>query len=249
VVSPRIGAIWLLPRAQAIKIGWGRAFRSPTFYELYGLDQSLAPIIFQGSDDLKPETIESYTLDYIYHDPDRLRFAIALFYNDIRDLIVFEQKRLDITSGLFELENQDRGFAYGGEIEIRVPLGDYVETWANYSYTYAVYKVNDENIEAPYSPRNKANAGINLDYQKLHVSLWSSHVSGYIGLGQNSPFQDRLQMNGYSVLSGRLAYDFTDQLSLALSMSDIGGKGHYESPVLAPVMPFYFVQITYREQE
>jgi outer membrane receptor for ferrienterochelin and colicin len=249
VVSPRAGAIFLLPHAQAIKLGWGRAFRSPTFYELYGIDQSFSPVIFRGSDKLKPETIESYTLDYIYHDPDLLHLSVSLFYNDIRDLIVFQQRYLNLSGGLYELDNQDRGFSYGGEVELRFPLGRYLELWANYSYTYAVYVVADERIEAPFSPRHQANAGLNLDYRLLHASLWSSHVSGYIGLGGNTPFQDRVDMRGYSTVSGRIAFDITHNLSVSAFISDIGGQGHYESPVFAPIMPFYFIQATYRGGE
>jgi outer membrane receptor for ferrienterochelin and colicin len=246
VVSPRVGTIVLLPGAQAVKLGWGRAFRAPTFYDLYGVDAAFAPVIFRGSDRLGVEDISSFTLDYVYHDPRGVRVTASLYYNNLRHLIVFEQRFLNPAGGLFQLENEDRGLAYGGELEVRIKAGDYVELWGNYSYTYAVFVIEGDELAAPFSPRHKGNLGASLDYERFHASLWSTHVSEFVGLTQNAPFQGRIDMSGYSTLSGRIAFDFTDRLSLAASMYDIGGKGHFESPVFAPVMPYYFIELTYR---
>jgi outer membrane receptor for ferrienterochelin and colicin len=245
ILSPQVGLIFLLPHAQAIKMGWGQAFRSPTLYDFYGMDATLSPLIFEGNSDLKQEMITSGNLDYIYQDPRRLTFAVDFYYHDIQDLIVFKQHEFTSTERIYRLENEDRAYSYGGEIELRASLAKQLEIWANYSHTRAYFVNEDKDIEAPFSPRHKANAGVRLDGRKWSTDLWASYVGDQVGITNDAPFQDRIDISEYGTISARVELRFTERLGLSLFMNDLFGEGHFESPVYAPVMPYYFIRLTY----
>lgn len=245
VVSPRIGLILILTPRQAVKAGWGQAYRGPTLYELYGRDNSQAPFIFHGNDELDPERITGWNLDYVYHDPGRLLLTAGLYYNDIEDLAVFELKSIDLTRALYQLENAEEGYSYGGETELRVTIGDHVDIWGNYAYAESYYVREGHRVVAPFSPRHKGVLGMDLEFPGLEFSVWSAHQSGYVATPQNTPFQDRLEMKGHSALSASLTMGPRDGLSVSVSGHDILGRGHYDSPVFAPVMPWYFVEISF----
>ncbi len=245
VLSPRAGVIWMISSEQAVKAYWGQAFRSPTLYELYGVDDGMDPIIFLGNANLEPERISSVNLDYIYNDPGRLELAVNLFYHDIKDLIVYKQVYLTPSRRAFQLDNEEKALAYGGEFAARVHIGRRFEVWGNYSYDHAVYERVGETIEAPFSPRHKGHIGVDLDGQRWNASVWTSHVGGYTGVSQNSPFTDRIDVNGYSYACARCEFFLTEQLSISAMAGDAFGKGHYESPIHAPVMPYYFISLSW----
>jgi iron complex outermembrane receptor protein len=248
IISPRVGSIFLLSKSQAIKIGWGQAFRSPTLYDLHGLDATVAPFIFEGNDDLTPESISSCNLDYLFQKPGSVSFSVNLFHNEIKNLIVFKQVSVTPLQRVFQLENEDKGYSYGGEVSGRVRLGNDLEIWGNYSYDKAIYVQDDVEIDAPFSPRDKAHLGFTIEDGSWTASIWSSHIGDYIATSQDTPFQHRIDMKGYSTVSARIEYWFSRELSMNLIISDILGEGHYESPIFAPVMPYYFIRINYREK-
>jgi len=248
VLSPRAGLILLISKEQALKIYWGQAFRSPTLYDLHGVDDTMNMIVFLGNDGLKPESISSGNVDYTFHAPGRIEFSINLYYHDVEDIIVFKQVSLTPLLRTFRRENEERGVSYGGEVSARVFLGKNLEVWGNYSYDQAVYIQGHDRIDAPFSPRDKAHLGVYLHGKSWDLSVWSSHVGDYIGISLNTPFQDRIDMKGYSFVSARAEVRFTERLGVSVMMNDVLGKGHFETPVFAPVMPYYFVTVSWRDR-
>ena len=82
-VNPRAALIWRLPGAFHVKALYGRAFRAPSFYELF----LNLPIAFQGNPELRPATINTVELAAGYRRQN-LRITTNYFANYIRDFIV-----------------------------------------------------------------------------------------------------------------------------------------------------------------
>lgn len=243
VVSPRAGLVFILTPEQSIKLGWGNAYRSPGIYELYGQNLQTPPWVFTGNPGLRPESVSSWNLDYFYQDGERLAFSVTLFHHQIEDLIVFKLASTSIAERRYRYENEDRAESYGGEVEARLALTRRLELWCNYSYNEANYLREGELIEAPFSPRHKANAGIYYADRNWRVSLRGRYVGKQDGVNFDAPFQERIELKDYGMISARietmLPYDF----SVSVTGSDLFGQGHYEAPTYAPVTPCYFVQL------
>jgi len=250
ITSPRAGVVGILSRKQSIRAGWSQGFRSPTIYELYSNDDTLPPFVFQGNEHLRPEKIMSYNAGYVYQDPDRLHVSLDLFYNDIHDLMVFEFETFTPTTRVYRLDNADDAYSYGGEAELRAVISSEVSVFANYSYTEAYYDLLEDELEAPFSPRHKANAGMDLSWKDLSFSVWARYVGEMKGVNQDTPFQNRIEMNDYATLSSRIAWEAMDGLTLSFAAQEISaGSGHFEGPTYAPVKPYYFVGLEYETHE
>ncbi len=78
-VSPRLGAVWLLPQGQSIKLQYGEAFRAPNDYEQFGL--------FVGNDALEAERVRSTDLVWEGFPNSALRLQAGLHYSILSDII------------------------------------------------------------------------------------------------------------------------------------------------------------------
>ncbi len=242
VVSPRVGVVYILTPEQSLKLGWGQAFRSPSVYELYGEDTLVPPWEFVGDPGLRPESVSSWNLDYFYQD-SRRSFSATLFYSEIHDLIIYRLDSQSLLVRRYRLANEDRATSYGGEVEAKAAIGMNVRAWANYSYNEAVYHREGEDIAPPFSPRHKANAGVDFTGWRLRVSLWVRYVGTQTGVNFDAPFHERVEINDYGTVSARVELSLGHNLALSATASDLGGGGHYEAPTYAPVGPYYFVQL------
>jgi iron complex outermembrane receptor protein len=80
--DPRVALIYNPAKTSTIKAIYGTAFRAPDFYEQY-----LSGAKIQN---LSPEEISSYELDYDQEIGPHLRSSLSAFYNDMRHMIVVD---------------------------------------------------------------------------------------------------------------------------------------------------------------
>jgi vitamin B12 transporter len=117
--SPRATLSWLSADARwKVRASGGSAFRAPTVGELYYL--------FSGNPDLKPERSTSYELGVERYLTGG-RIEASLFWNDFRDLIVF-----DFVSSLNL--NVGRARTRGVEVALRQDLARTLSVDAGYRY-------------------------------------------------------------------------------------------------------------------
>ncbi len=107
--------------------------------------------------------------------------------------------------------------------------------------------MDHEDIEAPFSPRHKANAGVNYEVRAFSASLWAGYIGDQVGVNTDTPFSYRADMNAYGTISGRLGFRLPQGLSLDITMSDITGEGHFEAPTYAVVTPYYFAELSWEQ--
>ncbi len=140
--DPRVSVVWNVDAADALRASYGTAFRAPSIVDLY--------YPFYGNPDLKPERSRSYEVA-LSRSADPWRFDIALFRNDIRDLIQYDVAlQLPGNVGSARTEGVEVSAAWSA----RTPLSGRV----SYTYLHAI----DETTGAPLvrRPRHRAAAGL-----------------------------------------------------------------------------------------
>ncbi len=115
--NPRLALIYNPTETSVIKAIYGTAFRAPNFIETIDRRSIL---------DADPETIRSYELVYEQAIGRNLRTTLAGFYNEVDDLIGFQD------GAYRNLEGEAN--AYGFEFEIAGRWAETIQTRLSYSY-------------------------------------------------------------------------------------------------------------------
>ena len=85
-VNPRAALVWHPAYNMTTKLLYGRAFRPPSFLELYAKNNPTAT----GNPNLEPEKIETIELAVNYQPTFDLQTSINTFYYEVEDLIYFD---------------------------------------------------------------------------------------------------------------------------------------------------------------
>lgn len=83
--NPRLALVWDTSRTLTTKFLYGRAFRAPSYAELYAINN---PVVL-GNEDLDPEIINTYEIAFAYAPRPEMSFGLNLFSYEINDLIQF----------------------------------------------------------------------------------------------------------------------------------------------------------------
>ncbi|MCP4346694.1 MAG: TonB-dependent receptor [Desulfobacterales bacterium] len=160
-LNPRAGLIWRFGKDYNLKILYGRAFRAPSFYELYNKNNPL----IEGNSDLKPEKIETYELsagaEFTFFNAQ-----ITGFQNTIKDNIDIFQ--LAESQGKFK--NEDSLRINGAEAELKLDFGKGIYFAMN--YTYQDCKNWDTRERLYFIPKHKGNIMANIRLSK-YLNLYS----------------------------------------------------------------------------
>ena len=156
-VSPRLGLIYNPFEKSTFKALYGTAFRAPNFQEISDSAGQLTT----------PETIESYELVYEQGFGQHLRSSISGFYNNMHNLIVFE-------NGTYDNHDAD---TRGMELALEGSWPQGVRTRA--SYTLQRTENLSEGGGFPDSPEHmiKLNLSAPVIKEKLFASLEFQYVS------------------------------------------------------------------------
>lgn len=132
--NPRVGLSWSMNKSNVIKFMYGKAFRAPTFAELYNKNN---PSLV-GNSELEPEIVQTYELSLHNSDIHNLEASLTLFYTEIKDIImlestVYKNKGEVITKGL------------ESELKYNLQRGSYI--LANYTYQHPDNELTGEELE------------------------------------------------------------------------------------------------------
>lgn len=128
-VNPRLALVWATRHNLSTKLLYGRAFRAPSFGELFFINN---PSLL-GTPNLDPETIDTVELAFDYRPSFNLRSNLSLFRYEISDLIDFAPGPLGVTAGNSKTE-QD---GYGFEIEAHWNVNDELKLLGNYAWQHS----------------------------------------------------------------------------------------------------------------
>ncbi len=125
--NPRLAVIFNALPNTTLKLLYGRAFRSPTPYELYYQDL----VTQKGNPQLRPETMTSTEFVMERSLTAHVLGMVSVFHNRIDDLITFET---DPADGLLVFQNSGTITTKGLELEVDGRWINTVEGRVSYSY-------------------------------------------------------------------------------------------------------------------
>ncbi|MDP2786146.1 MAG: TonB-dependent receptor, partial [Sulfurimicrobium sp.] len=108
--NPRLALVWETAYNLTSKLLYGRAFRPPSFAELYNINNPVA----LGNPNLKPETIESVELAFAWQPTGNLQANLNLFRYQMKDILRFVQN----PDASFTAQNAGQQRGQGLEVEL-----------------------------------------------------------------------------------------------------------------------------------
>lgn len=139
-VNPRLALVWQTSYALTTKLLYGRAFRAPSFQELYAVNNPAN----LGNSSLDPETIDTLELGFNW-DPGRgLRAAVNVFYYKMDDIIRFAADPAPATS--VTAQNTGRQTGYGLEAELAWQAARRLRLSGNYAYQKSTDEAADDDV-------------------------------------------------------------------------------------------------------
>ncbi|NOX93354.1 MAG: TonB-dependent receptor [Gammaproteobacteria bacterium] len=125
-INPRAALVWETRNDLNTKLLYGRAFRPPSFSELYLQNNPTAV----GNENLDPETIETLELVFDYKPTSHLRTILSLFYYDVEGLIDF----VEDPGGTKTAQNYKNQKGHGLEVELDWDITNKLSLRSNFAY-------------------------------------------------------------------------------------------------------------------
>ncbi len=142
-INPRFALVWDTSNALTTKFLYGRAFRAPSFAELYAINN---PVVL-GNPDLEPEIINTVEIAFDYKRSPSRRYGLSIFMYDITDLIQFTPDGTGASTA------QNTGDQTGEGIEFEALWKSKIDV--TYSGNIVLLNATDEtlNVEVANTPK------------------------------------------------------------------------------------------------
>ncbi len=210
--SPRGSLIFIPFREHTLRFSVGRAFRNPTYIDLFVDVSILSAIDVIGNKELKPERITSYDLGYQGNVSDKIRIKSDFFYYRMENLID--------TFGYWDLEDEGiittpnrKGVVegIGGEAGLNYQITPWLSGLINYSHQYIT---NQDGSVRKNEPRNKLNLGLEATLlDRISANLFVH----YVGIIEREYLIDFLagefgtaKLDPYVLLNASISYRLRD---------------------------------------
>jgi outer membrane receptor protein involved in Fe transport len=228
VVSPRAAVVFLPDPRQSVRLGYGLAFRKPSFVEsrmhfkMNRYNPAFPEVVDKlaeqfGNENLDNERVHSLEASWRERFPGyNLEICLDLFFNLYRDTVMFKMD-MPLNMGVpyipgstlqFVNEGTDAN-AFGMEMSLNWKPVEELFLWANLGLRMVVDNATGRHLSS--EPILRANLGFRLDLGEgpfldmaLHyVSLYEMHL-----MNVNDPFQggEPIEVGDAALLIGRLGY-------------------------------------------
>jgi len=207
-VNPRVALVWDMHTDLTAKLLYGRAFRAPSFAELFIINNPVA----LGNPDLDPETTNTYELAFDWRPGFAWRLGLNLFQYEIEDLIDFES-----TGSAQRAANVGRQEGKGLEFEAEWQALDSLRVVANFATQSAEDKRLDENT---------ARAPEHMAYLRAHWAFapdWSATGElRWIADRNREPMDPRSPVGDYTLVNLNLEREhIAGRLDLGLRVRNL----------------------------
>lgn len=188
-VAPKINAMftpkWFADVTTNVRMGVGRGYRVPNLKErFYVFDHSQFGYMVIGSDELQPESSDSYQLGIEFARPGDFRADITLFHNRIKNLIdtrINPDKSAQTGLSILDYQNFARALTQGIEISGNLYLGRFEMKGG---YTLLDSEDRDTGKTLKDRPRHQVKLGV--DWQN---KVWGTALT-LRGIYQSEEFFD-----------------------------------------------------------
>jgi len=190
-LNPRAALVWEPRYDLTTKLLYGRAFRPPSFAELYSANNPST----LGNEELDPETIDTYEFVADYQPVASLRSIFNLFWYDIEDLIEFVPGE----GGASTAQNSRDQRGYGFEFEVVWKPAESIGIDTNFAYQRSVDKATGAPI--PDAPR----AQLFINPHWTFLTNWSLDARiNWVGFRQRTREDTRSPIENYTIADATL---------------------------------------------
>jgi len=225
-VNPRLALVWNARQNLTTKFLYGRAFRAPSFAELFIINNP----VLRGNENLDPETIDTYEIAFDYQPTFETRVGISLFTYNARDVIRFVPDSNQLTTTAANTAGQK---GHGFELELDSRLTPTLDLRSYYAYQRSTDRATD--TQAAFSPEHQAYAQLRW----RPADLWEvSTQIKWVGERVREPGDPRDPLDGYAMLDGALTRtDARGRWSLQLSLLNVLDTDAREPSPMEPGVP------------
>lgn len=220
---------WHLDGQNDLILSYSQAFRAPTFNDLYYPDSCFMGFCtIYANPDLKPETAQSYELQWRSQLTPSTRLETAVYRTEIRDAIV-TNNALDGnqagSSDPFRPENIDKARINGFETSLQQDLYGWLAS-ASYSLIDARNASGGGNDGNRLARRPKNSLSLDLDrtFNAFSVGVgWTVNSYSYDDLNNNN------RIPGYAVLGLRGSWRANEELRFNLALDNLLDRDYYQA--------------------
>lgn len=167
--NPRLALVWKTTSEFTTKFLYGKAFRAPSFQELYQVNNPVA----LGNVNLKPEQIQTYEVAFDYRPSKKWHIGLNTYIYDLTDKIVFVP---DAKGEKYQAQNAGSQKGRGFVIEGGWQLGEQFALTGSYSFQKATDQDDHKIANVP-----KQDVHLRGDWKFLpnwHLNTQLSWISG-----------------------------------------------------------------------
>jgi iron complex outermembrane receptor protein len=192
-INPRVALVWSSSLDSTTKLLYGRAFRAPSFAELFTVNNPIA----LGNLNLEPEVIDTVELSYIKQFSDATSATVSTFYYSADNFITFVADANNVTQ---TAQNVGQREGKGVELELNYQLNDFSLS-ANYSYVKATDQLLNDDV-GEY-PNHQFKASLNW---QISPTIMLNLNANIVGDRERTPLDDRAPLEGFSDIGFNLQY-------------------------------------------
>jgi outer membrane receptor for ferrienterochelin and colicins len=145
--NPRAALVWAVDYNLTAKLLYGRAFRAPSFVEMYAINN---PTVL-GNPNLKPETTDTWEAAVVWQPSGSTQLGLNLFQYQMKDVLRFVANSDPTTGATAQNTGQQRG--HGFELEGSWDASRSLRVAGNYSYQRLLDRQTEQ--DAGLAPHQK----------------------------------------------------------------------------------------------
>jgi iron complex outermembrane recepter protein len=234
--SPK-GALVYKPFGETtLRTSLGRAFRSPTLYDLYRTWTSASGTTYAGNPDLKPETSLSWDIGLEQGLWKGTKVKATYFENYISDMIYSKT----VSTTLQSKVNAGRGESRGLELEAEQRFDKWLRLFFNLTYTDSVITENSANPasvgkDMVYTPKVIFNIGGDLEKGPFSISVNGRFLGKQFANDDNSDTAKHVYgaYDPFFAADAKIRYKVFSWATVSFSVNNIFDETYYLSS-LAP---------------
>jgi outer membrane receptor for ferrienterochelin and colicins len=237
-INPRLALVWHKNQALSVKLLYGRAFRAPTFQELYARNNPAGV----GNSNVKPETMDMKELGVEYQPSSKWHISANIY-----DYIAANQINTVPAAVGNQFANTGKQTGRGVETTWQYQPIEQLLLAADYAYRWT--KSDATGRQAAYAPVHVGHARADWEFYTGAVVAWETQ---FVANTQRVPNDSRQKIGDYTVSNLSISYNHAKQWSTKFSIRNIFDKEYYYptintalSDIPAPGRSVY-AQMSYR---
>jgi outer membrane cobalamin receptor len=217
-VSPRIGLNYKASDRFTVKFGYGKAFRAPTFDDLYYPEDTSGGYVCKGNPDLKPETSDRYEITGEWRSGSRT-ISLNCFTAKVTDGIIW---KFNNDSNAYSPTNIAKMKINGSSLSWRNQCNQYLLTGLKYVWTDCrSWSDTTQSYSVDENESGKSRITLNLGYQR---GAWNYNLDWNWVMERNDSTYG--EQPDYAVLKFNLMYRVNAKLTYGLTIDNLTDKSY-----------------------